>query len=82
MLDVAGFDDVGVLGAVDGDADVEGAVLLATPEDEVELLTAAEVDVSPLDELVQAAHSSINPAAATPANARRGRAIITAPHWA
>ena len=82
MLDVAGLDDVGVLGPVDGDAEVEAAVLLTTPEVGVELLTAADVDVSPLDELVQAAHSSINPAAATPANARRGRAIITAPHWA
>ena len=82
MLDDAGFDDVGVLGPVDGDTEVEGAVLLVTPEVGVELLTAAEVDVAPLDELVQAAHSSINPAAATPANARRGRAIITAPHWA
>ena len=82
MLDVAGFYDVGVLCPVDEDADVEAAVLLATPDDEVELLTTAEVDVSPLDELVQDAHSSINPAAATPANARRGRAIITAPHWA
>lgn len=59
------------------------AVLLAAAETDAERLAATEVDVSPLDELVQAAHDSINPPTATPADAhRRGRAIITAPHWA
>jgi len=82
LLVVAGVDDVGVLGLEDGDADVEGTLLLAPmSEDETEEPTSTEVDASPLDELVHAAHS-INPAAVTPANARRGRANITAPHWA
>lgn len=79
-LDVDAVDDVGVLGL--GDADVvDGALLLAlTPVEDTRV--SAEVEELPLDELVHAAHSSINPAAATPANARRGCAIITAPHWA